>query len=109
MKRRGQLNRRAQRRGPFAPERSARALANGGVSNRFVLQTICLATLLALDVAPAWAQDATWLENPSTESFNDRINWTTGVVPTGAASFGTSGQLAPLNRGGYDSQSNPVH
>jgi len=32
MKRRGQLNRRAQRRGPFAPERSPLALVNGGVS-----------------------------------------------------------------------------
>ena len=32
MKHRGQLNRRAQRRGPFAPERSHLALVNGGVS-----------------------------------------------------------------------------
>ena len=32
MKRRGQLNWRAQRRGPFAPERSPLALVNGGVS-----------------------------------------------------------------------------
>jgi len=101
MKRRDQLNRRAQRRGTVAPERSPGAFANGGVSNRFLLQTICLAPLLALDLAAARAQDATWLSSPPTESFNDAVNWgppPPGAVgvPTGTALFGESSQNFPL-------------
>ncbi len=96
----GQLRREAQRRVSFAPERSPLAFVRGGLK-RFVLGTICVATLFVLDVAPAWAQDATWLMSPPGESFNDAGNWTPAEVPgsatnTGTAFFGPSSQLAPL-------------
>ena len=102
MKRRDQLNRRAQRLGPVTPERSSLAFVIGGVSHRFVLGTICVATLFALNLVPVWAQDATW--SPPTiagEDFNDAANWTPAEAPgsatnTGAASFGTSLQQSPL-------------
>src|SRR5579871_1265905 len=97
MKRRGQLKRRVQRRGPFASERPPLALVKGDVSNRFVLQTVCLATLFALDFAPARAEDATW--SPPTavqDDFNDPGNWTPIGVPTGTAFFGPSNQDFPL-------------
>ena len=46
--RRNQLRREAQPRVSFALERSSLAFVIGGVSNRFVLGTICVATLFAL-------------------------------------------------------------
>ena len=60
MTRRGQLRRQARRRLSFALEQSPFAFVSGGLSKRYVLGTICVATLFALDLAPAWAQDATW-------------------------------------------------
>jgi hypothetical protein len=39
---------------------------------------------------PAHAQNATWLSNPGTNSFNTGTNWSTGAVPTGTARFGAS-------------------
>lgn len=39
---------------------------------------------------PALAQDATWLANPATGSFNTGTNWSTGAVPLDNAFFGTS-------------------
>ena len=96
MKPRGRANRQVQRWSQCAPERSFLGLVKGGASNRLVLSTFYVATLFALGLAPARAQDATWLPSPSTESFNDGVNWTTGVVPTGTAFFGESGQTAPL-------------
>src|ERR1700727_4060841 len=96
MKPRGRANRQVQRWSQCAPERSFLGLVKGGASNRLVLSTFYVATLFALGLAPARAQDATWLPSPSTESFNDGVNWTTGVVPTGTAFFGESDQTIPL-------------
>jgi autotransporter-associated beta strand protein len=39
---------------------------------------------------PAHAQNATWLTNPGTNSFNTGTNWSTGAVRTGTARFGAS-------------------
>jgi len=47
---------------------------------------------LAAVVAPAAAQNATWLANPPNNNFNDSGNWTPAVVPTGTATFGASTQ-----------------
>ena len=48
------------------------------------------------------AQDATWLLNPGSASFNTGTNWSTGTVPTGTASFGAS-NTASLTFGGSTS------
>src|SRR3984885_7190488 len=96
MKPRGRANRQVQRWSQCAPERSFLGLVKGGASNRLVLSTFFVGPLFALGLGPVRGQDATWLPSPSTESFNDGVNWTTGVVPTGTAFFGESGQTAPL-------------
>jgi autotransporter-associated beta strand protein len=50
-----------------------------------------LAALSAGLVATAgWAQNATWLANPGNSNFNNGANWSSGSVPVGVASFGTS-------------------
>jgi autotransporter-associated beta strand protein len=41
-------------------------------------------------VAPAQAQDATWLANPGSGDFNTDANWNPATVPSGTASFGAS-------------------
>ena len=94
--RRNQLRREAQPRVSFALERSSLAFVIGGVSNRFVLGTICVATLFALNLVPVWAQDATWAPpSPgSSVDFNNPVNWTPippspSGVPTGTAFFGS--------------------
>jgi autotransporter-associated beta strand protein len=46
--------------------------------------------LVAAATLSAAAQDATWLATPSTGDFNTGVNWDTGTVPTGTASFNTS-------------------
>jgi outer membrane autotransporter protein len=38
----------------------------------------------------AWAQDATWKAAPVSNDFATGSNWSTGVVPTGTATFGAS-------------------
>lgn len=48
------------------------------------------AALLLSWRAPACAQDATWLLNPGSNSFNQAANWTPATVPTGTAFFGAS-------------------
>ncbi len=47
-----------------------------------------LAALLA--ASPALAQNATWLAAPGSNAFNTGANWSTGVVPTGTATFGAT-------------------
>ena len=42
----------------------------------------------------ASAQDATWLNAPGTSDFNTGANWSTGIVPTGTATFNNSGTTA---------------
>jgi outer membrane autotransporter protein len=97
MIRRGQLRREAQRRASFALEQFALAFVSGGVSKRFVLGTICVATLFASDLAPAQAQDATWSPPSAVQNnFNEPTNWTPTQVPTGTAFFGESSQTSPL-------------
>ncbi len=43
-----------------------------------------------LRIAPARAQDATWLATPVNGDYNNGANWSTGTVPTGMATFGSS-------------------
>ena len=54
----------------------------------YLLSTVAAAALLA--ATSARAQDATWLLNPGSGSFNTATNWTPATVPTGTAFFGTS-------------------
>ncbi|MBX3579137.1 MAG: autotransporter domain-containing protein [Rhizobiaceae bacterium] len=44
--------------------------------------------LLVAAAGTAHAQDATWLANPADRDFNNPLNWSGGVVPTGTAVFG---------------------
>src|SRR6516164_2822961 len=53
-----------------------------------LLSTVAAAALLA--ATSAQAQDATWLLNPSSGSFNTATNWNPAVVPTNTAIFGAS-------------------
>jgi autotransporter-associated beta strand protein len=45
-------------------------------------------------VTSAQAQDATWLASPSSGDFNSATNWSTGTVPSGTATFGSSATTA---------------
>src|SRR5262249_2682449 len=54
----------------------------------YLLATTAAAALLA--GMPAYAQDATWSQTPSSGDFNTAANWNTATVPTGTASFGRS-------------------
>src|SRR5215813_9597923 len=54
----------------------------------YLLATTAAAALLA--AMPAYAQDATWLLNPGSSTFNTATNWNPAVVPTGTAIFGAS-------------------
>src|SRR5215813_11475361 len=54
----------------------------------YLLATTAAAALLA--AMPAYAQDATWSQTPSSGDFNTAANWNTATVPTGTASFGRS-------------------
>jgi outer membrane autotransporter protein len=78
MNHRRQLKRRTPQRFPLA-------LLTAGLSNGFVLPTICVATLFALGLAPARAQDATWA-GPGND-WNTATNWSPTTVPTGVATF----------------------
>ena len=98
MKRRGQLNRRAQRSDSSASKRSP-FLPRGAKSAALIAIAV-----LALNGAPSpvWSQDATW-SPPSAvgEDFNDPGNWGppppgAAGVPTGTAFFGPSLQDFPL-------------
>jgi outer membrane autotransporter protein len=77
MNRRGQVNRQAQRRVSFAPERSPPVLVGGGASKQYVLGIICVATLFALDLAPAWAQSSAWVggSRPPPPAPQTSYNW----------------------------------
>jgi hypothetical protein len=98
MKRRGRLNRRAQRPRSFASERFVLAFLNAGLLNGFVLPTVCLAALLALGLTPALAQqNATWTGATSSD-WNTGTNWLsvpTNSVPTGTATFNSIGIATP--------------
>jgi autotransporter-associated beta strand protein len=54
----------------------------------YLLTTAAVAALLA--AMPAHAQDATWLLNPGSNTFNTATNWNPAVVPTNTAIFGAS-------------------
>src|SRR5215831_18611515 len=54
----------------------------------YLLATTAAAALLA--AMPAYAQDATWLLNPGSSTFNTATNWNPAVVPTNTAIFGAS-------------------
>ena len=97
MKRRGQLNWRARRRGSFAPERSP-FLPRGARSAALIAIAV-----IALEGAPrlVWAQDATWLSSPPNQDFNDAANWGPPPAlflapPAGIAFFGELDQTIPL-------------
>ena len=47
---------------------------------------------ISLSAVAAHGQDATWLSNAANNDYNGPPNWSTGSVPTGTASFGTSSQ-----------------
>ena len=49
-----------------------------------------LASALFAVAAPALAQDATWLLNPSSGDWDTAANWSPATVPTGTATFGAS-------------------
>ena len=53
-----------------------------------LLATTAAVALLA--AMPAHAQDATWLLNPGSNTFNTATNWNPAVVPTNTAIFGAS-------------------
>ena len=53
-----------------------------------LLTTAAAAALLA--AVPAYAQDATWSQTPSSGNFNTAANWNPPTVPTGTAFFGAS-------------------
>ena len=54
----------------------------------YLLATTAAAALLA--ATSAHAQDATWLLNPGSRTFNTATNWNPAVVPTNTAIFGAS-------------------
>ena len=54
----------------------------------YLLSTVAAAALLA--ATSAQAQDATWLLNPGSGSFNTATNWNPAVVPTNTAIFDAS-------------------
>ena len=54
----------------------------------YLLATTAAAALLA--ATSAQAQDATWLLNPGSRTFNTATNWNPAVVPTNTAIFGAS-------------------
>lgn len=58
---------------------------------RTLLASTALTTLLLASVLPGAAQNATWLTTPGSADFNTGTNWNTGNLPTGTATFGTSG------------------
>jgi autotransporter-associated beta strand protein len=53
----------------------------------FLATTAAVALLAAM---PAYAQDATWLQNPGTADYNTAANWSPAAVPTGTAFFGAT-------------------
>jgi hypothetical protein len=60
----------------------------------------------AFGLSSAHGQDATWSTAPLTGTFNNFLNWTPAVVPSGTASFGTSTTtgitfLLPTTIGGF--------
>src|SRR5215472_9226374 len=59
-----------------------------------LLSTVAAAALLA--ATSAHAQDATWLLNPGSGSFNTATNWNPAVVPTNTAFFGASNTTSIL-------------
>jgi hypothetical protein len=59
-----------------------------------LLSTVAAAALLA--ATSAHAQDATWLLNPGSGSFNTASNWNPAVVPTNTAFFGASNTTSIL-------------
>jgi hypothetical protein len=59
-----------------------------------LLSTVAAAALLA--ATSAQAQDATWLLNPGSGSFNTATNWNPAVVPTNTAIFGASNTTSIL-------------
>ncbi|GLH79210.1 autotransporter [Bradyrhizobium sp. SSBR45G] len=60
-------------------------------TRRALLASTALTTLLLTSALPATAQNATWLATPGSVDFNTGTNWDTGNLPTGTATFGTSG------------------
>ena len=59
-----------------------------------LLSTVAAAALFA--ATSAQAQDATWLLNPGSGSFNTASNWNPAVVPTNTAFFGASNTTSIL-------------
>ena len=59
-----------------------------GEMRTYLLSTVAAAALLA--ATSARAQDATWLLNPGSGSFNTATNWNPAVVPTNTAIFDAS-------------------
>ena len=59
---------------------------------RALLASTALAStaLAVAAVQPAMAQDATWLPNPGSGDYSTNANWSTGLMPSGTAFFGTS-------------------
>jgi autotransporter-associated beta strand protein len=60
---------------------------------RLLTTTAAVALLAAM---PAHAQNATWLLNPGSSTFNTATNWNPAVVPTNTAIFGASNTTSIL-------------
>ena len=66
--------------------RAARTPPLGG----WLRATLLASTALAAGGLSAAAQNATWLNAPTSADFNTAANWTPSAVPTGTAFFGAS-------------------
>jgi hypothetical protein len=74
----------------------ARSVARQRLNCRSAALLATTAWVAAMAFAPgaARAQDATWLQTPTSGDYKTAANWNPATVPTGTAFFGTSGTTA---------------
>ncbi len=73
-----------------AGDRARRLRTISGASTAIAILLWAVTMLAGIMPKPAAAQNATWLQTPVTNGFFDAVNWSTGSVPTGTATFGVS-------------------
>ncbi|CAN7661093.1 autotransporter domain-containing protein [Bosea sp. LjRoot9] len=69
---------------------SLRSVLGSPLRTALLASTALVLAAMLPAAGPARAQDATWLTNPGSGDFFVGSNWSTGSVPTGTATFGTS-------------------